>query len=174
MRGATMSLILRGGDQMVSIHAPHAGRDFFDADKEGLSLVSIHAPHAGRDPPASSVSILAICFNPRAPCGARPARAVRHSSRFSFQSTRPMRGATTSPAATVIRGVFQSTREKGYITLEEAVSIHAPHAGRDSAYARRAVCRNVSIHAPHAGRDSKRGYDFPLLPHIYGCYSPQI
>ena len=32
----------------------------------------------------------------------------------------------------------------------------------------------VSIHAPRAGRDCKRSYDFPLLPHIYGYYSPQI
>jgi len=32
----------------------------------------------------------------------------------------------------------------------------------------------VSIHAPRAGRDIKRSYDFPLLPHIYGYYSPQI
>lgn len=32
----------------------------------------------------------------------------------------------------------------------------------------------VSIHAPRAGRDGKRSYDFPLLPHIYGYYSPQI
>ena len=33
-------------------------------------------------------------FNPRAPCGARPAQSTRSEFYTSFQSTRPMRGAT--------------------------------------------------------------------------------
>ena len=33
------------------------------------------------------------------------------------------------------------------------VSIHAPHAGRDSRIADLEKLVNVSIHAPHAGRD---------------------
>ena len=52
------------------------------------------------------------------------------------------------------------------------VSIHAPRAGRDN----RGLCLVfrivVSIHAPRAGRDGKRGHNFPLLPHIHGCYPP--
>ena len=55
-------------------------------------------------------------FNPRAPCGARLC-AVSSSFAFSeFQSTRPMRGATVDTSA-FLQG--------------HAVSIHAPHAGRD-------------------------------------------
>ena len=54
-----------------------------------------------------------------------------------FQSTRPMRGATEG-------------------------------AGMSSLF------NIVSIHAPHAGRDSKRGHDFPPLPRIYGYSPPQI
>ena len=34
-------------------------------------VISIHAPHAGRDLPVTRVSLLIFYFNPRAPCGAR-------------------------------------------------------------------------------------------------------
>ena len=40
-------------------------------------------------------------FNPRAPCGARPHRHPRCSASPSFQSTRPMRGATTCSSISV-------------------------------------------------------------------------
>ena len=80
---------------------------------------------------------------------------------FSFQSTRPMRGATRMMMAE--RGVFsfQSTRPMRGATLHAAtlahfgrISIHAPHAGRDAdddGGKRRVL---ISIHAPHAGRDA--------------------
>ena len=55
-----------------------------------------------------------------------------------FQSTRPMRGATGDV------GGFQFCL---------SVSIHAPHAGRDSLLRDTVSCIDVSIHAPHAGRD---------------------
>ena len=35
----------------VSIHAPHAGRDYADVTALHPRKVSIHAPHAGRDLP---------------------------------------------------------------------------------------------------------------------------
>jgi len=60
---------------MVSIHAPHAGRDGAVARVEDVEIVSIHAPHAGRD--------AALTEN-------TPAKHV-------FQSTRPTRGATWGP-----------------------------------------------------------------------------
>ena len=35
---------------MISIHAPHAGRDEEEGKSSGTMLtISIHAPHAGRD-----------------------------------------------------------------------------------------------------------------------------
>ena len=124
-----------------------------------LIRVSIHAPRAGRDPL-------------RAPLGIRSCVSI-HAPRAG-------------------RDVFRVSA-----ALFLKVSIHAPRAGRDS----RRRCRDVfgsrfqstrpvrgatavlgldntlhfvSIHAPRAGRDGKRSYDFPLLPHIYGYYSPQI
>ena len=100
-------------------------------------------------------------FNPRAPCGARHEGAKKMLTENIFQSTRPMRGATLFPS---------SCRKWGNI------SIHAPHAGRDSKivvsistitnFNPRAPCGarpgrsggfgsdgRISIHAPHAGRD---------------------
>ena len=80
-------------------------------------VVSIHAPHAGRD----DVIVIAyganVGFNPRAPCGARRVLYVDTEQEKEFQSTRPMRGATQHRLPRVKR---------------ERVSIHAPHAGRDS------------------------------------------
>ncbi len=37
------------GDGAISIHAPHAGRDPRHTHKLWLNIISIHAPHAGRD-----------------------------------------------------------------------------------------------------------------------------
>ena len=56
-------------------------------------------------------------FNPRAPCGARPTRRQKARWDALFQSTRPMRGATFWR-----NGILQY----------RSVSIHAPHAGRDT------------------------------------------
>ena len=58
-----------------------------------------------------------INFNPRAPCGARLLHKISAAVSYAFQSTRPMRGATCQIC------LFRSLR---------AISIHAPHAGRDA------------------------------------------
>ena len=75
--GARPLLVLRRVKHVhISIHAPHAGRDghsFKVSDKR--SVISIHAPHAGRD-----VTVQVVCLR-----------------EIEFQSTRPMRGATTGP-----------------------------------------------------------------------------
>ena len=49
MRGATCEPICGRGFRLVSIHAPHAGRDAIVLRVNLHVLVSIHAPHAGRD-----------------------------------------------------------------------------------------------------------------------------
>ena len=59
-----------------------------------------------------------MCFNPRAPCGARPFIINKRILQVLFQSTRPVRGATR-----VV--IFYGHRQ--------GVSIHAPRAGRDLA-----------------------------------------
>ena len=102
-----------------------------------------------------------------------------------FQSTRPVRGATATPARNsqsisisihapragrdggkpVSRfGVpaFQSTRPvrgatwRSTAMLDVAtISIHAPRAGRDITSTRELRGRAISIHAPRAGRDKE-------------------
>ena len=72
MRGATYCIEMANNSTCISIHAPHAGRDyrqmFYDlldalfqpsrpmrgatdivAQTDPAELISIHAPHAGRD-----------------------------------------------------------------------------------------------------------------------------
>ena len=124
-----------------------------------------------------------IRFNPRAPCGARLGETIYITAVFTFQSTRPMRGATRhgwlglstiggfNPRApcgarrtfvgdpSVIEQ-FQSTRPMRGAPpvfpekpLTMRVSIHAPHAGRDPRRFATRKVGDVSIHAPHAGRD---------------------
>ena len=111
-------------------------------------------------------------FNPRAPCGARPQReaaiiAARqvsiHAPRAgrdipistrcidmsTFQSTRPVRGATS-------RAVSNLSIYK--------VSIHAPRAGRDSpVFTMSLPGAKVSIHAPRAGRDALMSSAWTLI-----------
>ena len=121
MRGATLRHCHKKAHSLISIHAPHAGRDLLD----NPYLFHIQAD-----------------FNPRAPCGARPAAVATPISTKIFQSTRPMRGATAPYA-----GVLRSLR----------ISIHAPHAGRDVAILEGCGSSEISIHAPHAGRDCRTG-----------------
>ena len=78
-------------------------------------------------------------FNPRAPCGAR--HIVRHGLVlcFQFQSTRPMRGATSL-----------SNRNAW---ANSAISIHAPRAGRDSSRRGRVcISLNFNPRAPCGAR----------------------
>ena len=78
-------------------------------------------------------------FNPRAPCGARPAKGVGTFGTSLFQSTRPVWGATVvcrSPANTPM------------------ISIHAPRVGRDLRCLPCSASQcTISIHAPRVGRD---------------------
>ena len=57
-------------------------------------LISIHAPHAGRDSALKMIHSAPTNFNPRAPCGARHILNGLALVWPKFQSTRPMRGAT--------------------------------------------------------------------------------
>ena len=141
MRGATPRS-LRGryaGD--ISIHAPHAGRDahqdrrlplchhFNPRAPCGARRTSLHrracpryfnprAPCGARRGRQRNVFPAVQHFNPRAPCGARLNAATQAGDYYAtFQSTRPMRGATRR-------------HDRAQQALH--ISIHAPHAGRDS------------------------------------------
>ena len=73
--------------------------------------VSIHAPRAGRDHQGLISTLLASCFNPRAPCGTRPIVNVYATSITWFQSTRPVRERDYyNPSDVTQPNGFQSTR----------------------------------------------------------------
>ena len=137
----------RAGQVGVSIHAPRAGRDSVVLPTVGVvGLVSIHAPRAGRDLRVAHLHERERGFNPRAPCGARPARPMPYFSHDSFQSTRPVRGATRSASSTPRSSACFNPR--------------APCGARHAAMERCRERNRVSIHAPRAGRDhSANGTD---------------
>ena len=196
MRGATTKIIkLLIGHINFNPRAPCGARPYVN-DNAGLSSsISIHAPHAGRDCFCPFCQKYVQHFNPRAPCGARPALrlSAASSSYFNprapcgarpdlrcteaepdsqFQSTRPMRGATTpalSPSTSpthfnprapcgarpparrqsMRNRKFQSTRPMRGATALERTSALRPR---------------ISIHAPHAGRDRKKPLKSKYLP----------
>ena len=80
---------LSGCTYLVSTHAPLAGSDSPGARSRCGTPVSTHAPLAGSDSCRRSGSQAASGFNPRSPCGERPAspgHARRPWSRFNPRS----------------------------------------------------------------------------------------
>ena len=89
LRGATSGLIRARNADGISIHTPLAGSDGPCTGRRRLSLRN---------------------FNPHSPCGERPMPAAGRSPRFLFQSTLPLRGATSGEVPSNQRGrEFQST-----------------------------------------------------------------
>ncbi len=80
-------------------------------------------------------------FNPRAPCGARPAWRLPQKRQQKFQSTRPVWGATSEASGNI----------DGQI-----ISIHAPRVGRDLVDRGDKGRAVISIHAPRVGRDFRK------------------
>ena len=136
--------IKNAGKDIISIHAPHTGRDpdYQDGRHTGQLFQSTR-PIRGATSPPWLCSQYADHFNPRAPYGARRPTTTREIPRTSgFQSTRPIRGATSVVLIT------------DSVSL---ISIHAPHTGRDSIKATaRELDISISIHAPHTGRDVRK------------------
>ena len=185
MRGATAKRPIGSRIARISIHAPHAGRDCQAAHREPYCTnFNPRAPCGARLDVLFLHALTRCDFNPRAPCGARRFRYVTVAFVWSFQSTRPMRGATfyilpTMRARDISIHAPHAGRDAGdkYITGSNCISIHAPLAGCDVEYIQhtvwfspyfnpRAPCgarqgdhlggtplRAISIHAPHAGRD---------------------
>ena len=104
-------------------------------------------------------------FNPRAPCGARPETNKPLKTAGKFQSTRPVRGATSDGSAGRPCGPISIHAPRAgrdiYLVPQVGVlfviSIHAPRAGRDCGLRIKPRGKGISIHAPRAGRDGYRG-----------------
>ena len=93
--GERQEEVTTGSPGGISIHAPLAGSDRTVAASHGLSLISIHAPLAGSDSTKYLDSSDVPDFNPRSPCGERQREIRWTRCSLGFQSTLPLRGATS-------------------------------------------------------------------------------
>ena len=107
-----------------------------------FTKISIHAPLTGRDLRFCAAEKRKIHdFNPRAPYGARRTGIHRVKLTATFQSTRPLRGATL---------------DNWYFGKPVNISIHAPLTGRDFTFCTNFSLSIISIHAPLTGRDHRK------------------
>ena len=124
----------------VSIHAPRAGRDILRHHMLSVAAhVSIHAPRAGRDSRTTTASAATRTFQSTRPV--RGATRIKKPHRHNFRRFNPRApcGARPLPLGLVAASTrFQSTRPvRGATPHRVALEPHRP----------------VSIHAPRAGRD---------------------
>ena len=102
----------------ISIHAPLTGSDKEKFAESQTEIISIHAPLTGSDFALCCFSFKFADFNPRSPYGERLMCNRSNGTLDIFQSTLPLRGAT---------GVAPKVKPG------DAISIHAPLTGSDSA-----------------------------------------
>ena len=125
---------------LISIHAPRAGCDYATPTESSLlQTISIHAPRAGCDLVIFSVNTpLGISIHaPRAGCDQRA--SLPDDRPEQFQSTHPVRGATTGDWESLLSiNTFQSTHpvrgattNPSLLNVDTRISIHAPRAGCD-------------------------------------------
>jgi len=136
--------------------------------------ISIHAPRAGSDVYAPILTRRSADFNPRSPCGERPACLISGASRFDFNPRSPCGERRPHPPAPGRAPAFQSTLPVRGATEDEQpgqlpwdISIHAPRAGSDCG--RRSTTPAGTIFQStlpvrgatrHFGRRYYRGMDF--------------
>ena len=119
LRGATFIDRSRNNTQIISTHAPLAGRDErLPFSPLALTQISTHAPLAGRDGRITIALIHDLAFQPTRPLrGATVGNKTSPHIHKLFQPTRPLRGATGKPTLKI---------------YDLVISTHAPLAGRDS------------------------------------------
>ena len=136
MRGATGVVCpRRRGQTNFNPRAPYGARLGEHGKSRRNHCISIHAPHTGRDS-ARSRSFLSI----------------------SFQSTRPIRGATI--AFEIVWGV-------------RGISIHAPHTGRDSIQISIHICKVLfQSTRPIRGATPYSRWQISQQPHYFNPRAP--
>ena len=138
MRDATLWMMIYRSFLKISTHAPHAGRDpVRDEERMISSNFYSRAPCGTRQYEKTPLKSFSHFYS-RAPCGTRPKAGGLFFIYYEFLLTRPMRDATT----------FRYSKY-----ASNAISTHAPHAGRDEEYEQLKEYWTISTHAPHAGRD---------------------
>ena len=129
--------------------APRGARQRILRHLEEVRRFNPRAPRGARLHQPHLIRLSDPCFNPRAPRGARPSMRWHVIRVWSFQSTRPARGATE-----IFR---QSNSSQGF-------NPRAPRGARHGKQPGPGDSKRVSIHAPRAGRDALCIADYMSLP----------
>ena len=187
LRGATFGIHSPSTVFAISIHAPLTGRD---RRRSTTRLFRIYfnprAPCGARLLAFSRLALFMLYFNPRAPYGARLSTGYDTSDGWNFnprapygarlpapwtkdlviqfQSTRPLRGATSLGKYIPLTMAFQSTRPlRGATRLPVSESARygdfnprAPYGARLDGPDLASFHHGISIHAPLTGRDRCR------------------
>ena len=119
---------------------PVRGATSGESGNAAASGISIHAPRAGSDNAANRMGCVDTDFNPRSPCGERPAQAGVIHRRFKDFNPRSPCGERPRPQA------FRSRRRN--FNPRSPCGERLAHTERD------ASGNEISIHAPRAGSDS--------------------
>ena len=127
LRGATDAEEEPPDADEISIHTPLAGSDALARFRFPLMPgISIHTPLAGSDRRRPRACVRGHDFNPHSPCGERRDHIVNGLRITKFQSTLPLRGATTACRTSARSRIqFQST-----LPLQGAtIGVSQPHDG---------------------------------------------
>ena len=145
--------------------APYGARRAAGNHRELAGDISIHAPHTGRDKRGLLSQVEATEFQSTRPIrGATSAHSWQRYSAHLFQSTRPIRGATycaeeyhhTESQFQSTRPIRGATNQFLHAGLEIAISIHAPHTGRDAEVGARHISRRYfNPRAPYGARPTR-------------------
>ena len=122
--------------------------------------ISIHASHAGCDCAICLLCASRVIFQSTHPMRDATSRWQIGYKGLEFQSTHPMRDATLTGHISNVATKFQSThpmRDATAIYMAKQspseISIHASHAGCDGKISDGIEALPISIHASHAGCD---------------------
>ena len=138
--------------------------------------ISIHALRKESDPGTLRLTKRSKNFNPHSPCGERPCWNIRPNAGSYFNPHSPCE-ERLKPDLSVLKDMqFQSTlplrgatSEAVRYELAKLISIHTPLAGSDVVDVRHVYPVLISIHTPLAGSDfSRRSYNsnsFYFNPH---------
>ena len=163
--------------------APYGARQVRIIKAHQSPIISIHAPHTGRDWRSSAMWSRLFDFNPRAPYGARrlQQQAIEEMDGISIHAPHTGRDEVAIPLRVLCEISIHAPHtgrdaHRGLQKRPAQISIHAPHTGRDDKAANKrqflikfqstrpirgatpqlqAAQRllRISIHAPHTGRD---------------------
>ena len=141
---------------------PIRGATIKRAPQSWCYVISIHAPHTGRDRTYGRTKRSAPIFQ-----STRPIRGATRAAKYAalctslFQSTRPIRGATTGAAPrkgtkNISIHAPHTGRDRHSLvshTQELDFNPRAPYGARLHMHVAEAKEEKISIHAPHTGRD---------------------